>query len=165
VKSSQGFNHIDTGHLLCPQIHLEDFNKDPNEILQQLADGDIQPTASEWPSFMYDQDLYDKNNMFSGLMRGYLLVLRHIFFSNGDPMKQSGPKRAALVKLFGIKKITARHIAYAACLTWFGLCSKDAWQLCDGAFHLDVFYYAVVDLFEMFPEEKWVTETLAWWNM
>ncbi|KAK0473867.1 hypothetical protein IW261DRAFT_1569233 [Armillaria novae-zelandiae] len=140
VKSSQGFNHIDTGCLLCPQIHLEDFNKDPNEILQQLANGDIQPTASEWPSFMYDQDLYDKNNMFSGLMQGYLLVLRHIFFSNGDPMKQSGLKRAALTKLFGIKKITAHHIAYAACLTRFGLCSKDAWQLYDGAFHLDVFY-------------------------
>ncbi|KAK0471112.1 hypothetical protein IW261DRAFT_1572332 [Armillaria novae-zelandiae] len=68
VKSSQGFNHIDTGCLLCPQIHLEDFNKDPNEILQQLADGDIQPTTSKWPSFMYDQDLYDKNNMFSGLI-------------------------------------------------------------------------------------------------
>ncbi|KAK0458695.1 hypothetical protein IW261DRAFT_1579413 [Armillaria novae-zelandiae] len=152
VKSSQGFNHIDTSRLLCPQIHLEDFNKDPNKILQQLADGDIQPTASEWPSFMYDQDLYDKNNMFSGLI-------------NGDPMKQSGLKQATLMKLFGIKKITSHHIAYAACLTQFGLCSKDAWQLCDGAFHLDVLYYAVVDLFEMFPEEKWVTETLAWWNI
>ncbi|KAK0471725.1 hypothetical protein IW261DRAFT_1424962 [Armillaria novae-zelandiae] len=36
-------------------------------------------------------------------------------------MKQSGPKQATLVKLFGIKKITARHIAYAACLVQFFL--------------------------------------------
>ncbi|KAK0421768.1 hypothetical protein EV421DRAFT_1915392 [Armillaria borealis] len=90
-KSSHGFNHIDTGRLLCPQIHFEAFDED---LLLLLSDGQIKANASYWPSFMYDQAMWTPKDEEIGLMRGYLLlrVFLHIFCSNGDPTKQEGKK-------------------------------------------------------------------------
>lgn len=46
----------------------------------------------------------------------------------------------------------------------YALSSKDTWCRTDGAFHMDVFYDVIVDLFEKYPDDEWVTTTLAWWN-
>ncbi|KAK0463159.1 uncharacterized protein EV420DRAFT_1639258 [Desarmillaria tabescens] len=143
-KTGQGFNHIDTGHLLCPQIYLEKFNKS-DRFLYDLANGKVKVTASEWPSFLYDQALYDPEDEEKRLMRGFLLlhVYLHIFCSNGDPTKQ---------------------IAYVACQGHYALSSKDGWTEQDGAFDLPVFYNSIVDLFESHPDDEWALETLTWWN-
>ncbi|SJK96863.1 uncharacterized protein ARMOST_14562 [Armillaria ostoyae] len=164
-KTGQGFNHVDTGRLLCPQIHLEKFNKS-DRFLYDLANGKVKVIASEWPSFLYDQDLYDPEDEEIGLLKGYLLlrVYLHIFCSNGDPTKQDGPKRGSIAKIHGISVITGRQIAYAACQARYALSSKDGWTEQDGAFDLPLFYKSIVDLFESHPDDEWALETLAWWN-
>ncbi len=29
---------------------------------------------------------------------------------------------------------------------------------------MNKFYVAIVDLFEQYPDDEWVTATLGWWN-
>ncbi|KAK0432005.1 hypothetical protein EV421DRAFT_1742615 [Armillaria borealis] len=157
TKISYSFNYIDTGHLLCPQIYLSNFNANP-WFLQKLADGKVEVMASYWPSFLYCQKLHKLNNIESGLLRGYLLlwVFQHIFCSTGDLTKQGGMKCHNVAKINRMHKITGHHIAYAAC--------QDSWTKHDGAFDMDTFYMAIIDLFEEYPDNKWATATLAWWN-
>ncbi|KAK0493704.1 hypothetical protein EDD18DRAFT_1078098 [Armillaria luteobubalina] len=160
-KTGQGFNHVDTGRLLCPQIYLEEFNTKYFSLIRFLV-----VMASEWPSFVYDQELYDPKNDEQGLMKGYLLlrVYLHIFCSNGDPRKQDRPKRGSIAKINGILIVSGRQIAYAACQACYALSSKDGWSEQDGAFDLPLFYQSIVDLFESHPEDEWALETLTWWN-
>ncbi len=46
----------------------------------------------------------------------------------------------------------------------YALSSKDTWCRVDGAFQMDVFYDVIVDLFEKYPDNEWVVDTLSWWN-
>ncbi|KAK0479047.1 hypothetical protein EDD18DRAFT_1364491 [Armillaria luteobubalina] len=165
AKTSYGFNYIDTGCLLCPQMYLSDFNANP-QFLQKLADGKVEVTASYWPSFLYSQELHKPDNIESGLMKGYLLlqVFKHIFCSTGDPMKQGGTKHHNVARINRMHKITGHHIAYAACQMRYALCAKDSWTKHDGAFDMDTFYVAIVNLFEEYPEDEWAKATLGWWN-
>ncbi|KAK0438852.1 uncharacterized protein EV420DRAFT_1651270 [Desarmillaria tabescens] len=164
-KMVQGFNHIDTGCLLCPQIYLKRFDENDRFIFD-LANGKVKVMASEWPSFLYDQTLYDPLDNEAGFMKGYLLlrVFLHIFCSNGDPMKQEGPKRGSIAKINGICLVTGCMIAYAACQGCYALSSKDGWTEQDGAFDMTAFYDSIVALFESHPDDEWMVETLAWWN-
>ncbi|SJL13005.1 uncharacterized protein ARMOST_16441 [Armillaria ostoyae] len=238
-KSFYGFNHIDTGRLLCPQVYFEGFDED---FLLSLSDGRIEVNASYWPSFMYDQAMWTPKDEEIGLTRGYLLlrvlfllsfvsehtnpvsqgtatvvilslaitsggkdrswnmvVLRmevlkisqlgnwlegtsfyspftvpllllcsvissNLICDNGDPTKQEGKKRRNIAKINRMHQVTGRHIAYAACQTRYALSSKTAWCEQDGAFNMNTFYVAIVDLFEQYPDDEWVTATLGWWN-
>ncbi|KAK0434992.1 uncharacterized protein EV420DRAFT_1770805 [Desarmillaria tabescens] len=150
-KGEQGFNHVDTGRLL---------------VLMDMAEGGVKVTASDWPSFLYCQEEHVKNNPESGLMKGCLLlrVFLHIFVGNGDPNKQGGPKQQGIAKINGMHKVTGHHLAYAACQARYALSSKDTWSISDGAVRMDVFYDAIVDLFEKHPEDEWTVDTLKWWN-
>ncbi|KAK0186020.1 hypothetical protein F5146DRAFT_1005155 [Armillaria mellea] len=123
-----------------------------------LTNGRVKVTASEWPSFVYDQDLYDPQDVEAGCMKGYLLlhVFLHIFCSNGDPTKQDGPKCGSITKINGICVVTGHMIAYATC--------QDGWCKQDGAFDMTAFYGSIVTLFEDQPEDTWVLQMLAWWN-
>ncbi len=71
-----------------------------------------------------------------------------------------------------MRKITGHHIAYATCqvrciLSFIGLltllylfqaryalCAKDSWTEHDGAFDMEAFYLAIVDLFEDYPDNE-----------
>ncbi|KAK0493655.1 hypothetical protein EDD18DRAFT_1108023 [Armillaria luteobubalina] len=165
AKTSYGFNYIDTGCLLCPQMYLSDFNANP-QFLQKLADGKVKVMASYWPSFLYSQELHKLDNIESGLMKGNLLsqVFKHIFCSTGDPTKQGGTKHCNVARINQMHKITGHHIAYATCQMRYALCAKDSWTKHDGAFNMDTFYVAIVNLFEEYPEDEWAKATLGWWN-
>lgn len=54
-------------------------------------------------------------------------------------------------------------IAYAVTQARFALSSCEEWGVEDGQFILQDFYHAILELFED-EEDKWVVETLAWWN-
>ncbi|KAK0438868.1 uncharacterized protein EV420DRAFT_1486520 [Desarmillaria tabescens] len=164
-KSSYGFNHIDTGQLLCPQVYLESFDEEYN-LLLSLSDSQIEVNTSYWPSFMYDQAMWTPEDEEIGLTRGYLLlrVFLHIFCSNRDPTKQEDKKRCNIAKINRMHQVTGHHIVYAACQTRYVLSSKTAWCEQDGTFNMNTFYVAIVDLFEQYPDDEWVTATLGWWN-
>ena len=46
----------------------------------------------------------------------------------------------------------------------FAISSIDMWSPDDGTFNYPTFYRRIVDLFEMYQADKWMKETLAWWN-
>ncbi|KAG6883613.1 hypothetical protein C0992_008332 [Termitomyces sp. T32_za158] len=106
-------------------------------------------TASDWPSFLYDLDLFNGDDQMKGLMRGPLLlkVYHHIFM--GPSSALSGHRSATkpcIAHLHGLMEVTGRTIAYVAVQAQFALSSM------------------VVRLFESDPEQPWVIDTLRWWN-
>lgn len=89
MKTDQGFNHYDTGRLLCPQRFCDRFDEEyiislivrfgvyvnqPLRFLDKIVDGKIKITASDWPSFLYCQEEFVAGDPESGLMKGYLLL-------------------------------------------------------------------------------------------
>lgn len=44
------------------------------KFIFDLANGKVKVTASEWPSFFYDQALYNPKDEEAGLLKGYLLL-------------------------------------------------------------------------------------------
>ncbi|KAG6877069.1 hypothetical protein C0992_010963 [Termitomyces sp. T32_za158] len=94
-------------------------------------------TASDWPSFLYDLDLFNGDDQTKGLMRGPLLlkVYRHIF--TGPSSALSGHRSATkpcIAHLHGLKEVTGRTIAYAAVQARFALSSVEKWTRKDGNF-------------------------------
>lgn len=72
-------------------------------------------------------------------------------------------KKAAVGKINGLTQVTPATIAYAVTQARFALSSCEEWGVEDGQFILQDFYHAILELFED-EEDKWVVETLAWWN-
>ncbi|KAK0488043.1 hypothetical protein EDD18DRAFT_1081952 [Armillaria luteobubalina] len=133
--------------------------------------GKVKVTASEWPSFLYDQDLYDPMDDEVGLMKGYLLLhvcaFLMVFYYSQSFNRFTYPYFAAMgsiAKINGIQLVSGCQIAYAACQACYVLSSKDGWTEQDGAFDMMTFYNSIVALFESFPDDEWCLHTLAWWN-
>ncbi|KAK0495235.1 hypothetical protein EDD18DRAFT_1354450 [Armillaria luteobubalina] len=147
-KTVQGFHHINTGHLLCPQIHLQCFNENECFIFN-LTNSRVKVMASEWPSFVYNQDLYNPLDAKTGLMV--------------TPQNRMG-QNVGVSQRSMVFVVTGHMIAYAACQTHYALSSKDGWCKQDRAFNMTAFYGSIVTLFEDQPDDIWVLQTLAWWN-
>ncbi|PBK80923.1 hypothetical protein ARMGADRAFT_1039719 [Armillaria gallica] len=93
-----------------------------------------------------------------------LYGFNHIDTSNGDPTKQEVKKWCNIAKINHIHQVTGCYIVYAACQTRYALSSKNTWCEQDGAFNMNMFYVAIMDLFEQYPDNEWAIETLHWWN-
>jgi len=50
----------------------------------RLLDGSIKVVADDWPNFLYDEDMYDPNELDKGLLRGYFLLRVRAFFLCGS---------------------------------------------------------------------------------
>ncbi|KAK0471656.1 hypothetical protein IW261DRAFT_1666963 [Armillaria novae-zelandiae] len=165
IKSAQGFSYIETARLLCPQTNLEMFNYD-TEWRQQLCEGKIKVSYWELPSFLFDQSKVLPKDDLAGCMEGFVLVrtVKHLLTSDGIPSKLKGPTRPSIVKMYKIKKMTGRLIAYGACQAHYALSSLDSWRCRDGKFDLQKFYSSIVDMYEDIPDDPWAVASLAWWN-
>jgi hypothetical protein len=100
-KSDRGFNHPMTSRLLCPQKMLHEFDADPRYAINinptspswsltyscpwlmlahdsamraKFLDGTIKIVANDWPAFLYDESMYDPEEIDKGLLRGYFLL-------------------------------------------------------------------------------------------
>jgi len=40
----------------------------------KFLDGSIQVTANDWPNFLYEEDVYDPDELDKGLLQGYFLL-------------------------------------------------------------------------------------------
>ncbi|KAK0238381.1 hypothetical protein EDD85DRAFT_1000692 [Armillaria nabsnona] len=165
IKSAQGFNYSETAHLLCPQSYLNKFDND-DEWHQQLCEAKIKISHWELLSFLFDQSKALSEDDLAGCMEGFVLVrtVKHLLTSDGIPGKSKGPTRPSIAKMYKIKKMTGRLIAYGACQAHYALSSLDSWTRRNGKFDLQKFYYSIVDMYEDFPEDPWAVASLAWWN-
>lgn len=102
--------------------------------MTRAQDGKIKIRTKHWPSFLYDEGEYDRDERDKGLFKGYLLlwvhlstsyvvvstiisllqVYRHIFTSPssaiGKVRKGTKPSKA---QIYGMKQASGRMIAYA----------------------------------------------------
>ncbi|KAG2132877.1 uncharacterized protein EDB93DRAFT_1093655 [Suillus bovinus] len=80
-KSGCGFYHDATAELICPV----DFNWADKRTQDEIRnyDHNFQVTAHSWPTFMYQDGRYDREDPTRGLFKGALLVrtFKHIFTS------------------------------------------------------------------------------------
>ncbi|KAG6866435.1 hypothetical protein C0993_007509, partial [Termitomyces sp. T159_Od127] len=90
-------------------------------------------------------------------------VCQHMLFGSGvNRVDKSTPKQP-IADIFGITSITPELIAYVAVQAHFALSSTSQWNMPDGLFSFQDFYYNILALF--YPlESKWSLKTLKFWN-
>ncbi|KAF8142052.1 hypothetical protein EV363DRAFT_1291948 [Boletus edulis] len=75
--------------------------------------------------------------------------------------------RSHVAALLGMKSVRPRAIAYIAVQLQFVLSNCGSWNLIDGEFNYQDFYYNIISYFENVetPEEiKKISDLLLWWN-
>lgn len=76
-------------------------------------------------------------------------------------LKATGPKD--FVTRCGITRVTPYMVAYSAIQTYCGLSSAKTWGAQDGTFNLIHFYHLIIQTLSD-TEDKWVQDTLNWWQ-
>ncbi|THV02956.1 hypothetical protein K435DRAFT_652321, partial [Dendrothele bispora CBS 962.96] len=117
-------------------------------------------------AFVYSINNYDQDKMWSGLLRGPLLLFayRAIFTSPSSALgDKSAPTKSGNAKIHGVSDVSIESIAYIAAQVRFALCSKHSWTKEDGVFNLETFYFFVLDLMLKAPAE-WREDLLDFWN-
>jgi hypothetical protein len=151
--------------------------------MDRVEDGSIKITDEDFPSFLYESETYyDADNEDIGLFRGYLLVrvYRHIFTGPSSAMRPAAKVNKTKAKKFKLTEVTGRTIAYASVQVchlqlsshflfnyfqaYIALSSMSQWGSSDNLFNLQLFYDAIVEMFERDPNDSWVIETLQWWK-
>ncbi|KAG1845188.1 hypothetical protein F4604DRAFT_1937083 [Suillus subluteus] len=186
-KSGRGFYNDSTAELLCPV----DFNwadKSTQEGIRNY-EHDFQVTAHSWPTFMYKDGRYDREDPTKGLFKGALLVrtFKHIFTSpssagetrpdeegsHREPLykrsRTTGERRTRsdIAALLGMRSVHARAIAYSAVQLRFALSSCGSWRTVDDEFDHHQFYIYMINYFEHPPTsaaKASVENLLVWWN-
>jgi hypothetical protein len=103
----------------------------------QVLDGTIKVIADDWPTFLYEEGVYDPGEIDKGLLRGHFLlrvsrlfivhrvfaedivakVYKHIFTSPSSALKDSpgtNATRSGNAKIHHMTRVTPTTIAYAA---------------------------------------------------
>ncbi|KAK7686407.1 hypothetical protein QCA50_010631 [Cerrena zonata] len=166
-KHQRGFVNIVTGRMLCPQNKLDDFDQNPEEFCLAARNGDIEVSAEDLPSYLYDQDDCNPQDILKGLLRGPFLVkcFRHVFTGKQSACKTSnGPSDStrSLAKSNRMACVQSYHIVYVGILARFLLNSQKTWKTEDEKFDMTEYHNV---LLELFAENKtWAEETLEWWN-
>ncbi|OBZ77443.1 hypothetical protein A0H81_01957 [Grifola frondosa] len=171
LKDRRGFENVTTGRLLCPRTHC------PTSIrtlifCASVRDGDTEVTAHDYPSFLYDQEEYDPEEMDKGFLRSALLAMcfKSLFLGPRNAKKragekENGPGKPPLAQKYNITSVTPRHIAYVAVLVRFILNSQAQWAQIDSNFDASEFFHILVGLFEgPSSDPLWSKATIAWWN-
>ncbi|KAI0056518.1 hypothetical protein BV25DRAFT_1920956 [Artomyces pyxidatus] len=169
-KSDRGFHQPDFARLLCPITHLAEYDDNPAATRAKMLNGEIAVTGKALPAFLYDEDMYDPDDMMAGLLRGYYLkrCAKHIFTgpsSVSEDASKSGKSfatRPCNAVLHGMTEVTANTIAYSSIHSRFGITMAPAWNEIDGKFSYEVFHGAIIDLFSI--DDDWSKETLEHWN-
>ncbi|KDQ28844.1 hypothetical protein PLEOSDRAFT_1102883 [Pleurotus ostreatus PC15] len=151
-KSSRGFNSPVCAKFLCPIKYAND----PGAI-QRIKDGSIKVRASSWPSFVYEEESYDPDNM--DRHASYLHKSYHC-----NKASSEANVCGCNTRKLGITQVTPNMIAYAAVQTCVMLSAASSWTNEDGDFVLSIFYDRIINLFHDDEGGEWTQQTLAWWN-
>ncbi|KAF9058589.1 hypothetical protein BDP27DRAFT_1240596, partial [Rhodocollybia butyracea] len=101
-----------------------------------------------------------------GLFSGYLLqrVFSSIFL--GPSSVFTGKvQHSSIADISGVRRVSGRHIAYAAVQARFALLITEKWGQDEDNFCYPDFYQEVIDFFEDGPDDPVSKEILEWWNL
>ncbi|KAF8152288.1 hypothetical protein B0H34DRAFT_821131 [Crassisporium funariophilum] len=167
-KGARGFHHVETAALLCPLRLLDEFEEDPNIFMMSVQDSNIDITADDLPTFLYESGTsYNEDDECTGLSQGHVLVrvYQHLFTGERSALNPKGGATKNKSRKFKLEEVTPRTIAYASVQTYIALASMPQWGRNDKSlFDLEDFYENIVDMFEGNADAPWVIETLEWWN-
>ncbi|XP_006456661.1 hypothetical protein AGABI2DRAFT_181181, partial [Agaricus bisporus var. bisporus H97] len=146
-KCMRGWEHIDTGRLLCPVRELRRGGYNTDKLAKLKAD-EVHVTAYDYPLFLYDEDMMQAGDIMAGLCRGFLLlrVVEEMLFGSGKPRVTKHATKDSIAVKYGITQITPSIIAYGATQARFALSSIREWPMQDMLFELDEFYYNVLEI-------------------
>ncbi|KAF4565670.1 hypothetical protein EYR40_002260 [Pleurotus pulmonarius] len=162
-KSERCFNNNICAKLLCPIKY-----KDQPDAIQQIKDGTIRVHAGIWPTFVYEEGLYDADDIEKGLLRRWLLVrvMRHIFTGPATAMKPSQKlNRGCNTDIMKLTCVTPNMIAYVAVQTCIMLSTVSSWSKEDGDFTMSTFFDRILNMFCDDNDGEWSLELLNWWNI
>ncbi|EMD39731.1 hypothetical protein CERSUDRAFT_71602 [Gelatoporia subvermispora B] len=143
-KEQWGFNSTISGRYLCPQLNLVEYDQDPEQ--------EIDITADNFPSFLYNELLAKEDQVEPGLLRSRALLqcLRCILTgprtANKDKCGRLS-RKPSRAKMAGIIQIDPQNIAYIAAITHFVLSNQTSWVSVNGNFDNQEFFRAVVCVF------------------
>ncbi|KAG2345175.1 hypothetical protein BDR05DRAFT_881081, partial [Suillus weaverae] len=170
----QGFANNASGKLLCPAKWCWE---DP-VVRAGICDRTTAFIISEnsWPSFLYEAYQANANNLEHGLFKSNLLLIvlqgfKAIFTSpsSTNEVDRDGNTRVktCVASIIGMRKVTPRAIAYAACQIRFALSNITSWHTIDGDFDYQIFWDNIMEFFEDPPgpaAQARVTALLEWWT-
>ncbi|KAG2021056.1 hypothetical protein CC2G_006322 [Coprinopsis cinerea AmutBmut pab1-1] len=162
VKVDRGFNHDRTGELLCPP-HIKWSNP---TIKQQLRNKSLVVVGSDLPSFLWEDGMYDRKDIWKGFFRNTILVkaYKHIFTSPTSVSDVPKATRSGNARIHGMTAATPPSLAYVAVQVRFALSSETAFIRSEGKSDCEQFYEALLDIFEDVHQQHKVIELLNWYN-
>ncbi|KAI5990727.1 hypothetical protein EDD15DRAFT_2129364, partial [Pisolithus albus] len=109
-KSDRGFSHPQIARLLCPRKKL-------HFTMTALQTGAIPVTTYNWPTFFYEDGVYDSENRQLGLFRGHIAwrFYVHLFIGPSAAAKgtvTSNASKKAKNRAWGLMEVTPHIIAY-----------------------------------------------------
>ncbi|KAF8228060.1 hypothetical protein L208DRAFT_1293518 [Tricholoma matsutake] len=189
-KMDRGFEHDNTGCLLCPI----DYNWEDPAVCAGICEGSpsFTVTADSWPAFLYPKARGSIKNIESSLFCSTILLkaFKFIFTSpsstqdiecqedveehtpstrKGLRRNQKAPTHGHIVNLLGMKVVMPRSLAYVAVQPQlhFGLSNANAWNENDSCFSYVDFYNNILDYFEIpvgSESQSQMTSLLSWWT-
>ncbi|KAG1814160.1 hypothetical protein EV424DRAFT_1326209 [Suillus variegatus] len=178
-KYHRGFMSDACGKLLCPAEWCWD---DPL-VRAGIRDRTTAFIIFEnlWPSFMYKNYEADAKNLECGLMKSKLLVMAfkaiftspcsanevdregdgtNILENNQRTQRRSNQAKVktCVASIIGMRKVTARMIAYTACQVRFALSHITSWCTVDRDFDYQLFWNNIIDFFRGCPRSNCASE-------
>ncbi|KAH6897814.1 hypothetical protein BKA70DRAFT_1116106 [Coprinopsis sp. MPI-PUGE-AT-0042] len=162
IKMDRGFLHPRTGFLLCPaEMDWED-----EEVQRQLRDKELIVAGTNWPIFLYKDEIYDEDEPWTGLLRNKILVkaYKHIFTSPSSVEREVKATRLGNARIHGMTSMTRASLAYICTQVQFSLTSASIFSCSDAETDSETFYNSVLDLLEDPEEQEEVKDLLSWWD-
>ncbi|KAI6015849.1 hypothetical protein BKA83DRAFT_45832, partial [Pisolithus microcarpus] len=164
-KSDRGFNHPQIARLLCPRKKLHLFDEDEAGYVTMIAlqTGAIPVTVYNWPSFFYEDGVYDPQNRLRGLFQGHIAwrFYVHLFIGPSAAAKgvvTSNTAKRAKNRAWTLTEVTPHIIAYVHVIAYFTLTAEQKWTNATGNIDLAEMAWTIVDMFE--NRDEWTRETL-----
>ncbi|KAI6042234.1 hypothetical protein EDC04DRAFT_2601030 [Pisolithus marmoratus] len=124
-----------------------------------LQTGAIPITTYNWPSFFYEDGVYDPQNWHRGLFCGHIAwwFYVHLFIGPSAAAKgvvTSNTAKRAKNCAWTLMEVTPHIITYVHIIKWTNT---------TGSINLAEMAWTIVDMFE--NRDEWMCEMLHWWNI
>lgn len=97
-KSKRGFFHPGLAKLLCPQKKRQTFDEDPEFMMAAIQDGSIRVTEYMWPSYFYEDGVYDPEDRSKGLFHGHIAWRFYVHLFIGPSAATNGTVKSMAAK-------------------------------------------------------------------
>ncbi|RDB26749.1 hypothetical protein Hypma_005379 [Hypsizygus marmoreus] len=179
LKYERGYNHNVTGALLCPTgLDWEDVEQVTlfyvletltfqKRIRAKLRSGEMIVRGDQWPTFLYQDNQYDPENPWRGLLKSQLLVsaYKHVFTSPSSvDTDESKATKSGNARIHGMTSVTPASLAYIATQVRFALSSASQFSRTDTVTDSENFYESLFDVLEDIDERENVGNLIKWWN-